>query len=125
MRREIAAIVIVVGLMTMRTSDADAANDNPFRKATRGLTNVFTGWLEVPFQITQTTETEGSFSGSTVGFVKGMLFGIGRTGVGILETVTFLLPNHVSGTGVNEEAYGPIVHPEFVVFRNPDADYAD
>ncbi len=119
MKRRAVSIITLVAVMSA-VSPAYADNDNPFRKFTRGLTNIVTGWLEVPVQISRVTESEGSISGSTVGFVKGLLFGIGRTGVGVLEAVTFLLPNHVSGDGANEQAYGPIVTPEFVVFRSSD-----
>ena len=120
MRRMAGGIIAAVVLTLITVPQARAMDDNPSRKLTRGVTNIFTGWLEVPFQITQTTENEGSISGSTIGLVKGILSGIGRTGVGVLETVTFPLPNHVSSNGANEEAYGPIIYPEFVVFRNPE-----
>ena len=120
MRRTLAAVVVVVGLTLLGAPEARASNDNPLRKLTRGITNILTGWIEIPFQISRTTETEGSISGTTIGFVKGLAFGIGRTGVGVLEAVTFILPNHVSKNGSNEEAYGPIVQPEFVVFRNAE-----
>ena len=122
MVRKAAVVLLVLALVAGSAPQAYADDDNPFRKLTRGLTNIVTGWLEVPTQIMRTTESEGSISGSTVGLVKGFLFGIGRTGVGLLETVTFLLPNHVSNTGTNEEAYGPIIEPEFMVLRSSDVE---
>ncbi len=93
----------------------------PFTKLGRGIGNLLTGWLEIPVQIMRTTESEGSFAGVVVGPIKGLVFGIGRTAVGVLETVTFILPNHASGPDVQgEDSYGPILSPEFVTFRSAD-----
>ena len=61
-------------------------------KLSRGVANALGGWLEVPLNIGQrysASDTAGSlFSGTVYGLVKGVV----RTGVGLYETVTFLLP---------------------------------
>lgn len=63
-----------------------------FNKLGRGVSNVVGGWLEVPANIAQRyveNDTAGSlFTGLAYGLVKG----VARTGVGIYETVTFILP---------------------------------
>ncbi|MCM8795030.1 MAG: exosortase system-associated protein, TIGR04073 family [Candidatus Omnitrophica bacterium] len=113
-------LIAVVLWVVLTVSPVEAAEDNPIRKLTRGLTNIVTGWTEVPIQVARVTETDGSVAGSTIGLVKGFFFGIGRTGVGLLETVTFPLPNYVGSEGPHHQAYGPIVEPEFVVVRSAD-----
>lgn len=93
----------------------------PFTKLGRGLGNIVTGWLEFPVQIMRTTESDGSFAGGFIGPIKGLAFGIGRTLMGVFETVTFILPNHASGPDAqSEDAYGPIIEPEFVTLREAD-----
>lgn len=85
----------------------------PAGKLGRGVANLVTGWLELPAEITKTTERSGSLAGVTVGFARGVFFGIGRTVVGAFETLTFPFPTGAAG-------YGPLVRPEFVTFREAD-----
>lgn len=58
-------------------------------KLVRGLTNITTGWLEIPKQICLTTKEEGLAKGLSVGFVKGIGMTVVRTVSGAGETVTF------------------------------------
>lgn len=112
--------VAVVFVLLMGAAQPGYAS-TPFTKLGRGVGNLLTGWLEIPVQIMRTTESEGSFAGVVVGPIKGLVFGIGRTAVGALEMVTFILPNHASGPDVQgEDSYGPIIEPEFVTFRSAD-----
>ena len=111
------AVVLMIGLSSPCAYASDA-----LRKFSRGVTNVVTGWLEIPIQISQTTEQEGSIAGSTVGLVKGIAHGIGRTLVGLVEVVTFPFPNHTGDENVGEDIYGPLIEPEFVLLRRADID---
>ena len=74
-----------------------------FEKLGRGIGNLFLGALEIPVTIDkryQESNTIDSFlSGLAIGAFKGLV----RTGVGLYETVTFLLPY--------PESYAPILHP--------------
>ena len=116
-RRWRAAVVFLLIAAAAQPSYAST----PFSKLGRGLGNIVTGWLEIPVQIMQTTESQGSFAGTFVGSIKGLAFGIGRTLMGAFETVTFILPNHASGPDAQgEDDYGPIIEPEFVIFRSGD-----
>ena len=113
--------VTAVFMLVLAGARPSEAASTPFSKLGRGLGNILTGWLEIPAQIGQTTETQGSFAGLTVGPLKGLAFGIGRTVMGVVEAVTFPLPNHASGPDVlQEDAYGPVLDPEFVTFRSAD-----
>ena len=63
-----------------------------FQKLGRGAGNLFGGWLEIPLNIGKRhsqTDTVGSLvTGAAVGMFKGLI----RTGVGVFEVVTFVLP---------------------------------
>ena len=116
-KKWITAAVFLLAMAAARPSEAST----PFNKLGRGVGNLLTGWLELPVQIMRTTESDGSFAGMFVGPIKGLVFGVGRTLVGAFETVTFILPNHASGPDTRvEDSYGPILDPEFVVFRSAD-----
>ena len=109
-----AAVAISLFVLLVFAAPAHAAVEGgPIRKLSRSVTNLLTGWLEVPLQIMQTTERSGSLMGMTEGFGRGVVLGLGRTLVGAIEGVTFLIPNPTTG-------YGPVIEPEFVTFRNAD-----
>ena len=63
-----------------------------FEKFGRGVANTLGGWLEFPLNIhkryTKADTGTSLFTGAAVGFVKGVI----RTGVGVYETITFLIP---------------------------------
>ncbi len=90
-----------------------AVEGGPIRKLGRGAANLASGWLELPFQIFQTTEKSGSLAGVTIGLGRGVVLGVGRMLVGAIELVTFPIPNPMTG-------YDPVIEPEFVTFSNAD-----
>lgn len=112
--------VFLIGFLLASMAVPVAYASDPFDKLGRGVANMATGWLELPTQVMQTTESQGSLAGMSVGFARGVAFGVGRTVLGVFETVTFLLPNHVGEKGPDPDAYGPIVEPEYLVFRRGD-----
>lgn len=75
-----------------------------WEKAGRGLGNLTLGFLvEWPKTMLRETEDHGPGYGLTVGLIKGMGLGVGRTLVGVYELVTFPLPNGSD--------YAPILEP--------------
>jgi putative exosortase-associated protein (TIGR04073 family) len=107
-------LIAVLMAAAVVSAPAGAATDGgPVRKLGRGFGNLTTGWLELGTQIMQTTEKSGSWAGATVGFARGLVFGVGRTLVGAIELVTFPIPNPTTG-------YGPVIEPEFVKLRDAD-----
>ncbi len=94
MFRRICALVIVLMLIFSATSYAETTmrTQNAATKLLRGAANLLCGWLEVPKQIFMTTADKNLYMGLTYGFVKGIYDGFARTGLGIFETVTFVLP---------------------------------
>lgn len=74
-------------------SDVDRAS-GPWDKAGRGLSNVTLGFLvEWPKTMAVESEAHGPAFGMTVGLIKGMGLGLGRTLLGVYELVTFPVPN--------------------------------
>lgn len=75
-------------------------------KLVRGLANVFTGFLELPRNVYNTTREENMLTGWTVGLGKGFGYTLLRMGAGLYETVSFPFQA--------PKGYRPIVLPEFV-----------
>ena len=110
MRMAVAGVVVMA--IGLGASPRAHATEEPAHlytagdKLVRGLANFFTGFLEVPRNITITTNEDSVLMGWTVGLGKGLGFTALRMGAGLYEVVTFPFPL--------PENYEPIVHPEFV-----------
>jgi len=115
MRRRYLWVLLTAWLVSLFV--APPAEAGMFAKLARGAANTLTGILEVPFQITQTTEREGSLAGLSVGVVRGVARALKRTLIGVYEAVTFPLPNYPVG---EKDSYAPILEPEFVIYRQAD-----
>lgn len=77
------------------------------RKLGRGLSNTGMGWVEIFKGAQKVSDENGYWAGATWGPIYGIVNAAKRTGAGIIETVTFPIPN-----GKNFE---PILDPEFVL----------
>lgn len=65
---------------------------DPIHKAGRGLTNVLTGWIELPKQIHMGSQESNPVSGLAWGLIKGAGLTVLRAGMGLYEAVTFPVP---------------------------------
>ena len=65
---------------------------DPIHKMGRGVTNVLTGWIELPKQIHLGRQEENPVAGLGWGFFKGAGLALLRSGVGLYEALTFPLP---------------------------------
>ena len=65
---------------------------DPIHKAGRGITNVLTGWIDLPKQIHLGSRETNAVTGLAWGVVKGVGLTVLRTGVGLYEAVTFPIP---------------------------------
>lgn len=72
-------------------------------KLGRGLANVFTGFVEVPKNISREWRKSDPATGVIVGGVKGMGWGATRFATGVYETVTFPVPSPAN--------YEPLMYP--------------
>ena len=71
-------------------------------KAGNGIANLATGWLEIPKNVINTTNNNNFIVGFFGGMLKGMVNMAGRTGVGVIDLVTFPIPTQ------------PIVQPALI-----------
>jgi putative exosortase-associated protein (TIGR04073 family) len=114
LRARVGIVVGIIAGVTFSTAPAYGAMENgPLQKLGRGFANLTTGWLEVGAQVFKITEESGSWAGATVGLARGFVLGLGRTVVGAMEMISFPVPNPTT-------RYGPVIHPEFVTFRDVD-----
>jgi len=75
-------------------------------KLSRGVFNVLTGWGEIPRQMIKSGKDKGWWAVLPVGIPAGAIMTVVRTGTGVFETVTFMVPI--------DDSYGPIIDPAFV-----------
>lgn len=78
-----------------------------FHKLGRGLSNVLLGWVEIPKNIAKEWRQTEPFTGTIVGFVKGIGWAVARTVAGFYEVISFPFPV--------PRDYQPIMYPEFVL----------
>jgi putative exosortase-associated protein (TIGR04073 family) len=105
-------LVLSAGSAFATSSDADVARQQTdfgkmLHKLGRGVTNVFTCWVEVPRQISTEWQKTDPVTGFFVGGIKGVGWGFARFVTGVYDTVTFPIPV--------PPGYQPMIEPEFVV----------
>ena len=66
--------------------------DGPFTKGGRGLANLLTCWMEVPYRISKTVNRRDPVATFATGAAKGLGWGLARFGAGLYEIVTFPIP---------------------------------
>ena len=74
-----------------------------FGKLGRGVGNALGGWLEIPIQIEDHYAPADPLPTFATGLAVGVFKGLVRTGVGVYEAVTFLVPY--------PEEYEPVLPP--------------
>lgn len=84
-----------------------------FTKLTRGAINTFTGWVEIPKRIQQTSQISGALAGFSWGLIRGLGYGFVRTAAGLYEAFTFPFPA--------PPGYEPVIQPEYVYSADPGA----
>jgi len=107
------AVILMAGMLILGVSPLCTAEGtevapaehsvSPATKLANGLGNALTGWMEIPRQMAEVTNEQNAFAGSTIGLVKGLVFGTGRTAAGVIDTGTFVIPPYDK----------PIVEPNY------------
>ena len=108
MRRVIIAVLLAVAVCATSLARADDGSifSKMGGKLARGITNIATGWLEIPKQIYVVGHEEGWVKAVIRGPVDGFgMFGA-RTLAGAYEILTFPVPL--------PPQYQPMVRPEYV-----------
>ena len=78
--------------------------ENAFDKLERGLVNAASAWLEIPKNIHEVSEESNPVAGATYGTIKGTGMALVRTGAGVYDTGTFVIPSYSK----------PILEPKYV-----------
>ena len=102
----LACLVLSLGLGTVPASAESMDAGKAFTKLTRGAVNIFTGWVEIPKRIQETSQESGAAAGWTWGFLRGLGHGFIRTAAGGYELITFPFPA--------PPGYTPVIEPEYV-----------
>jgi putative exosortase-associated protein (TIGR04073 family) len=88
--KKIISVVVMICLVVSVTS-LGYAQTAP-KKLGRGIVNTVTGFWEVPLNMIRMSKEEGMAKGLSVGLIKGTWLGLYRTGVGLYEVLTFIIP---------------------------------
>ncbi|MBL7069220.1 MAG: exosortase system-associated protein, TIGR04073 family [Candidatus Omnitrophica bacterium] len=105
MRRPIKIFVIILILTSFWIGASHAAG--PFTKLGRGLTNLATGWIEMPLTMQRECQKQDYMTGIFYGFPAGLFRAFLRTGAGIYEIISFPFPV--------PNNYETIIEPEFII----------
>ena len=103
----IAALIFACFLLSVAVSSAQAGEYNAAEKLGRGVANFFTGWVEIPAEVGRVIQKKGDLAAVFVAPFTGIVKAIGRTAVGIYDTLTFPIPFPAG--------YKPVIEPEFVL----------
>ena len=95
-------ILVTLFSFTPYTATASSYPEKLGTKLGNGLSNAVTGIAEIPKTIMITNRTNGPAYAATAGFMTGLVQMLGRTGCGVIDLVTFMIPTK------------PIVQPGFV-----------
>jgi putative exosortase-associated protein (TIGR04073 family) len=100
-------MVAFLGISAFGTNaNAEMDSGGAMSKLGRGFVNTFTGWVEIPKRMYETSEASGAGAGFTWGLLRGLGYGFVRTAAGLYEFFTFPFPA--------PENYEPVINPEFV-----------
>ncbi|MBF0253759.1 MAG: exosortase system-associated protein, TIGR04073 family [Candidatus Omnitrophica bacterium] len=90
-----ASLAALILSVSMVAEASDAKSDWPpaqSKKFNRGVTNALSGLREIPNTTNQMAEERSGFEALTTGLPRGIGRAIARTGAGIYEAATFLIP---------------------------------
>ena len=86
------AALLLSGLLLPAAAFASGEGGNPGVKLARGITNLATGWMEIPVQMAEQKKTDTTAVLWAVhGFIRGLGIGGARTLYGVWDIVTFPL----------------------------------
>ena len=85
-------------LFSSQAAAADSYVSQSGEKLLCGITNVFTGFVELPKNVILKSQQEDGFYGVALGLGTGIAHSFFRTFVGLLDVVTFIIPTYPSVT---------------------------
>lgn len=102
----VATVLAAVLSLPSPTVHAQMQASGAVTKLGRGIINTFTGWVEIPKRIYETSQTQGTAAGWTWGLLRGVGHGFVRTAAGLYEFFTFPFPA--------PPGYASVIEPEYV-----------
>lgn len=95
-------IISIIFFLSTQVAIAQSYQNTAGEKVATGITNMVTGFVEIPKNIVLNSEKNGVPYGMTVGVISGVMHAVGRTVVGAFDVITFMIPT------------GPSVYPYYV-----------
>ena len=93
------SLVLCLFLFSSQAAAADSYISQSGKKLLCGVTNVATGFVELPKNVLLMKHQEDNeLYGVAVGLITGIMHSVGRTAIGFLDAVTFIIPTHPSVT---------------------------
>ena len=88
-------VISVIGLSYAETSYDTHKVSGPMAKAERGAKNLLVGWTDIPVSVCETTmDTKNAALGLSVGLWQGFKKAFPRTISGMVDLVTFAIPDY-------------------------------
>ncbi len=94
--------IAILCLFFSQSTMAESYQSASGKKMVSGLSNVVTGVAELPKNIIISTKYHGVPYGMTVGVATGVMHTVGRTVIGALDLITFMIPT------------GPSISPPYI-----------
>ncbi len=114
MRKKMLVSVVVCFILVASVHNVYAADrfESMLNKLGRGMTNIVTGILELPYAIDTELDEGGIYKGIPFGIIKGLVRSAVRVGAGLYEFISFPIEL--------PEDYLPILEPEFVFVKDKE-----
>jgi len=88
-------VISVAGISYAEMSSDKNVLSGPMAKAGRGAKNLLIGWTDIPVSVCETTmDTKNAALGLTVGVWQGFKKAFPRTISGLVDLVTFAIPDY-------------------------------
>ena len=111
-RKTVFWALLMTVILLVQVPQADADPEKMTRKFARGLLNITTGWLEVPYRMEKSWNDDGPLVALTRGVIEGVGRTVGRVLVGTYEVISAPIPG--------PENYEPIMTDPVYFLANTD-----
>ncbi|ARO88238.1 exosortase system-associated protein, TIGR04073 family [Nitrosospira lacus] len=85
-------VLFALFFLSPQAAMAEDYTEKAGQKLTNGVANATTGFLEIPKTIMVDSQSKGPVYGMTFGLTKGLWNAVFRTGLGIFDAATFIIP---------------------------------
>jgi putative exosortase-associated protein (TIGR04073 family) len=85
-------VLFVLFFFSPQAAMAEGYPEKAGEKLATGVANAATGFLEIPKTVIVDSRSQGPAYGMTLGLIKGFWNSVFRTGTGIFDAATFMIP---------------------------------